>query len=209
VLFRHQLHLDRGEALGVDAASLGLARSEESIEQLGQVTTFDLDLETLWQAESGRRRLEGTDTSDLLDIVTTFPVEPSTVWAHLTSPALRSLWEGPLVIDETSPGGRRGVGTVARCVTGRLATLEDIVDWQPYDRVGWRLAMPDLGPVEATADLSVAEEGTRLRLRWATAAPAADQRALDRVQKEKRAAIARLGKLLGQPMEARGEGGTA
>jgi len=197
------------EALGVDAASLGLARSEESIEQLGQVTTFDLDLETLWQAESGRRRLEGTDTSDLLDIVTTFPVEPSTVWAHLTSPALRSLWEGPLVIDETSPGGRRGVGTVARCVTGRLATLEDIVDWQPYDRVGWRLAMPDLGPVEATADLSVAEEGTRLRLRWATAAPAADQRALDRVQKEKRAAIARLGKLLGQPMEARGEGGTA
>lgn len=203
------LTAEAAEALGVDAASLGLARSEESIEQLGQVTTFGLDLETIWQAESGRRRLDGTDTSDVFDIVATFPVEPSTVWAHLTSPALRALWEGPLVIDETSPGGRRGVGTVARCVTGRLATLEDIVDWQPYDHVGWRLAIPDLGPVEATADLSVAEAGTRLRLRWATAGPPADQPARDRVQKEKRAAIARLGQLLGQPMEARGEGGTA
>ena len=63
------------------------------------------------------------------------------------------LWEGPLVIEETSPGGRRGVGTIAQCVTGRLATLEEIVDWQPYDHVGWRLAVPGLGPVVATADL--------------------------------------------------------
>lgn len=72
-----------------------------------------------------------------------------------------------MVIDERSPGGRRGVGTTAECVTGRLATLEEIVDWQPYDRVAWRLAVPELGPVAAVADLEPGGGGTRLRVRWA------------------------------------------
>ena len=71
------------------------------------------------------------------------------------------------MIEEISPGGRRGVGTTAQCVTGRLATLEEIVDWQPYDRVAWRLTVPGLGPVAATADLDPAASGTHLRLRWA------------------------------------------
>ena len=96
-----------------------------------------------------------------------FAAEPSVIWAHLTSPALRTRWEGPIRIEETSAGGRRGVGTTAQCVTGRLATLEEIVDWQPYDRVAWRLAVPGVGPVAATADLEPTDGGTRLRLRWA------------------------------------------
>ena len=103
------------------------------------------------------------------------------------------LWEGPLVIEETSPGGRRGVGTIARCVTGRLATLEEIVDWQPYDHVGWRLAVPELGPVVATADLEAAEGGTRLRLRWGQPGDASlNEVELRRIRAEKEAAFGRL-----------------
>ena len=103
------------------------------------------------------RRIEIADADVVLDIEATFAADPSVVWAHLTSPALRTRWEGPIVIEETSAGGRRGVGTTAQCVTGRLATLEEIVDWQPYDRVAWRLAVPGLGPVAATADLEPTE----------------------------------------------------
>ena len=88
------------------------------------------------------RRLDIADADVVLDVEATLAAEPSVVWAHLTSPALRTRWEGPIVIEETSAGGRRGVGTTAQCVTGRLATLEEIVDWQPYDRVAWRLAVP-------------------------------------------------------------------
>ena len=55
---------------------------------------------------------------------------------------------------------------MAQCVTGRLATLEEIVDWQPYDHVGWRLTVPGVGPVAAAADLEPVDGGTRLRLRW-------------------------------------------
>jgi hypothetical protein len=181
------------DALDLQPDTLGLRSGEESIEHLGRVTTFTLDLEAGWQAETGVRRLEIADADLVLDVQATLAAEPSVVWAHLTSPALRTLWEGPLIIEETSAGGRRGVGTTAQCVTGRLATLEEIVDWQPYDRVAWRLAVPGLGPVAATADLDATEGGTRLRLRWAFLGESpADQGEVERIRVDKEAALGRL-----------------
>jgi len=188
---------DAVTALGLDPLALGLDTSEESIEYLGRVTTFTLDLEARWQAESDRRRLEMDEREVILDVTATLGAEPSVVWAHLTSPALRTLWEGPIVIEETSGGGRRGVGTTAQCVTGRLATLEEIVDWQPYDHVGWRLAVPGLGPVEATADLDAVHDGTRLRLRWAHHGGAIDTSVeIGRIRAERRAAFGRLERVI-------------
>ncbi len=52
------------------------------------------------------------------------------------------------------------------------------------------------GPVVATADLEAAEGGTRSRVRWASQAegvPAADE--VSRIQDERAAAYARLGKI--------------
>ena len=181
------------KALGLEPASLGLARAEESIAHLGRVVTFTLDLEARWQVESGVRRVDVANADLVLDVETMFGADPSVIWAHLTSPSLRTLWEGPLVIEETSPGGRRGVGTIAQCVSGRLATLEEIVDWQPYDHAGWRLAVPGLGPIAASADLEPNESGTRLRLRWAYVGdPPINEAAIRRIRAEKEAAFARL-----------------
>ena len=110
-----------------------------------------------------------------------------------TSPALRTRWEGPIVITEHADGGRRGVGTTAQCITGRLATLEEIVDWQPYERVAWRLTVPDLGPVTATAELEAGDGPTRLRVRWAVAAGrVTDPAVVERIRVERKAAYARL-----------------
>jgi uncharacterized protein YndB with AHSA1/START domain len=181
------------DALGLDPGALGLRSGEESIEHLGDVATFTLDLEARWQSESGERRIEIADADLAFDVEATLPAEPSVVWGHLTSPALRTRWEGPIVIEETSAGGRRGVGTTAQCVTGRLATLEEIVDWQPYDRVAWRLAVPGVGPVAATADLDPTGSGTRLRLRWGyQGGTPADTDAIERMRVDKEAAYARL-----------------
>jgi uncharacterized protein YndB with AHSA1/START domain len=181
------------DALGLDPAALGLRSGEESIEYLGGVSTYTLDLEARWQAESAERRLDIADADVAFDVEATLAAEPSIVWAHLTSPALRTRWEGPIRIDEASAGGRRGVGTTAQCVTGRLATLEEIVDWQPYDRVAWRLAVPGVGPIAATADLDPTEGGTRLRLRWAYQGGAlADAGAIEQMRIDKEAAYARL-----------------
>ncbi len=184
-------------ALGLDSATLGLTESEESIEHLGRVSTFTLDLEARWQTESAARRLDIGAADLVLDLDTTVVAEQATAWAHLTSPALRTRWEGPLVIEETLAGGRRGVGTTAQCVTGRLATLEEIVDWQPYDHVGWRLAVPDIGPVVATADLESVDGGTRIRLRWEyQGTPPVDAVAIHAVRGEREAAFGRLSRVV-------------
>lgn len=180
-------------ALGLDPDALGLRLGGESIEHLGHIDTYTLDLEGRWQAESGERRLDIAEADVAFGVETILAADPSVVWAHLTSPALRTRWEGPIRIDETTSGGRRGVGTTAQCVTGRLATLEEIVDWQPYERVAWRLAVADVGPVAATADLDPTEGGTRLRLRWAyLGGPLADAGAVERMRVDKEAAYARL-----------------
>jgi uncharacterized protein YndB with AHSA1/START domain len=180
-------------ALDLGPDLLGLQVGQETIEHLGPVDTFTLDLEARWQAETGLRRLEIPESDVVLDLETTLSAEPSVVWAHLTSPQLRTRWEGPMVIDEVSAGGRRGVGTTAQCVTGRLATLEEIVDWQPYDRVAWRLAVPGVGPVAASADLDPAVNGTRLRLRWAYhGEPPVDAVEVERIRTDKEAAFGRL-----------------
>ena len=192
---------DAVAALGLDPDALGLVSAEESIEHLGLVVTFNLDLEARWQLETARRRLDITEPDIVLDVDTTIAADPSVVWAHLTSPALRTLWEGPLVIEETSPGGRRGIGTIAQCVTGRLATLEEIVDWQPFDHVGWRLAVPEVGPVAATADLESTEGGTRLQLRWAyLGGQSVNQVEIRRIRAEKEAAFGRLAAIIGRAL---------
>jgi hypothetical protein len=181
------------DALELDPAALELRSGEEAIEHLGQVTTFTMDLEARWQRESEVRRVEIAEADVILDVQATLAAEPSVVWGYLTSPARRTLWEGPLVIEETSAGGRRGVGTTAQCVTGRLATLEEIVDWQPYDHVGWRLAVPDLGLVVATADLEAVEAGTQIRLRWEySGEPPVDAAAMRQIRIDKEVAFGRL-----------------
>ena len=198
------------EALALDADALGLVSADESIEHLGRVVTFTLDLEARWRTETARRRLDLIDGDVVLEIETTIAADPPEVWAHLTSPALRTLWEGPLVIEETNIGGRRGVGTIAQCVTGRLATLEEIVDWQPSEHAGWRLAVPAVGAVAASADLEPTEGGTRLLLRWAyLGSPPVNEDEIRRIRAEKEAAFARLAALVVgsspvvEPMEAR------
>jgi hypothetical protein len=175
-----------------------LIAAPETFEHIGDVGTWLLDLEGRWAAERNRRRLEIDPRRAILDETVDVTADPAACWAYLTSPALRPRWEGPISIVETTAGSRRGVGTVAQCVTGRLATLEEIVDWQPYDHVGWRLAVPALGAVEATADLEPIEDGTRVRLRWGPPTDGhADPAEVARVQAERRAALARLATVAG------------
>lgn len=198
-------------ALGLDPLALSMTESRESIEHLGDVSTFMLDLEARWQAESGKRRLDFGLSQSLLDLAIDVRTDAAQAWAHLTSPSLRPLWEGPIVIEEVSIGGRRGVGTTSQCVTGRLATLEEIVDWQPFDHAGWRLAVPDIGPVEATLDLDPIDDGTRAHLRWTVPQDLTlDPGVVARLTSEKAEALQRLAGIFerGLATASRREGST-
>ena len=184
-------------AMGLDPGKLSATWGSEDIEHLGSVSTFVVDFERRWQSETERRRVEIDDGRAVVDIRVLVPAEPATVWAHLTSPSLRPRWEGPIAISETIDDGRRGVGTRTQCVTGRLATLEEIVDWQPYDHVGYRLAVAGVGVADATYDLAPDGPGTAVRLRWAAAPEALDPDAVARLRDDKAGALDRLVAVLG------------
>jgi hypothetical protein len=190
---------DAAEALGLDRASPALSEGREEIEHLGDVATYMLDLEPRWNAESSRRRLTTGSGQVLFELQIDVDAPPVVTWANLTSPSLRPRWEGPIQISEDLTGGRRGVGTTTRCVTGRLATIEEVVDWQPFEHIGRRIAVPGLGPVEASLDLEAIDGGTRVRLGWTGTTPEpVDDATVERVRAEKQAAFERLRGMLGR-----------
>ena len=191
------------EALRLEPAKLGLIAAEDRIEHFGSIITFTLDLDARWRSESEMRRIEPAGGT-IFDLLTTIDAEPELVWAHLTSPSLRAQWEGSPATQETAPGGAWEPGPAGQCVTDRLETLDDIVDWQPWEHVGWRFTEPTLGPVVATADLVPVNGRTRLRLRWASQdGTRQEDGAAARVRAERKAGLARLATVIAESSRTR------
>jgi hypothetical protein len=181
------------DALGFKNGPLDLVAGTETIDHLGTIATHRLDLESRWQAEGRVRRLDVGNGRVLVDLEAEIDADMSEVWAHLTSPSLRPTWEGPILISEDAVTGRRGIGTTTQCVTGRLSSLEEIIDWQPFEHVGYRIAVPGIGSVDSSYDLAAEGGRTTVRLRWApSAANAVAPRRADRIRREKRIALDRL-----------------
>jgi hypothetical protein len=194
------------DALGLDPAVGSLTEGVEDIEHLGEITTYLQDLEARWQDEVARPRLT-LDTRDLLlDARVAVPADPATVWHHLTSPGLRSRWEGAIVLDEAPAGSRMRVGTTLQCVTGRLASIEEVVDWQPFDHVGYRVVVPEAGLIEATYDLDEVPEGTVVRHRWAADTAVDRAPAVRAAAAARRAALDRLGAVIKSADRSRSQG---
>ena len=83
--------------------------------------------------------------------------------------------------------GRRGVGTMSACVADRLSSVEEILEWRPFEVFVRRSALPGGGRLSVQHELERDGDRTRLRVRWygprLTAPQAAVQRAnLDRLQ---------------------------
>lgn len=158
-----------GEAvavLGQSLADVALQSASETVDHLGVVDTHVRDLEGLWQREEASARLVVDGERLLFETEVAVAADAATTWGHLTSPARRARWEGGSVI-ELGPAGRRpGEGTTLQCVTGRLATIEEVVDWQPFEHVGYRITVPTVGVVDMTCDLRPSNGSTILRQRW-------------------------------------------
>jgi uncharacterized protein YndB with AHSA1/START domain len=178
------------------AAALGATPTTESIDPFGEVELAVVDLEARWVVDDRRRRIDLDAAAADIDETVTIDGPPAEVWAWLTRPALRSAWEGGLVVLD-DPDALRGVGSTGRCVTGRLATLEEVVDWQPYEHLGYRVTVPGMGPVEVAYDLASVGAGTSLRVRWAIPISRdADRSRIPAIGHERRAALERLARIV-------------
>jgi hypothetical protein len=207
----HRAHGPAGEATGfavfTDAAAgflrLDTARDEltaatEEFEHLGEQRLWVVDLERRWSAETDARRLEIGDDA-LLDITIETQVDAMTAWNHLTSPALRARWEGTIVIDD-EPGRRLRAGATLECVTSRLRTIEEIVDWHPYEHLGYWIRVDGVGILDAAYDLAGDESGTAIRLRIAAHDPS-DPDEIDAQVPQRRDALTRLADRLSERSE--------
>jgi len=153
-------------AAGIDdPAGLGLVRHEETYEHVGTVVGWVQDLHRAWADETGRTVVELTPETAVASMVMDFPAPPALVWEFVTSPVRRPKWQaGVQAVQEATPAGRRGVGTVNHCVHGADAIVEEILDWRPprYLTVRSTLPMPGGPKFTMTDRLEAIDGGTRI-----------------------------------------------
>ena len=152
------------DALGLGSDTVGGHAAVEAFEFLGEVPVHVLPLgdhvaPATWTAPA-RRPLAETELA--------LAAPAMTVWEELTSPARRPGWEGDLRLEEHDASARRGVGTMTSCVANRLSTVEEILEWRPFDGFVRRAAIDGIGRVTAEHRLLPSPEGTRtdLHVRW-------------------------------------------
>ncbi len=154
------------DAMGVDPTGMGMHVHGESYESLGGVSAYIHNLEARWEHEREARRLVVSPEHAEVDAAATLPAPPPVVWEFLTDPAKRVRFQaGADRIDQTSPSGRRGVGTTNHCVHGPAAIIEEILDWRPFHYFTIRANVPGLGMVTYMFDLTPVDGGTLLRFR--------------------------------------------
>lgn len=82
------------------------------------------------------------------------------------------------------------MGAVASCVVGRLKTVEEIVDWRPFDAVARRMRHPELGYLTTLYRLTEIASGTHLET--SIFGPASKRSAAGEFVAEREAALDRL-----------------
>ena len=152
-------------AMGVDPERLRMRRHDEEVESIGPVDGWIQDLHERWTEERERRRVKVSRDEAVGVFTYDIPAPRALTWAHLTEPGLRAAWTpGVERVDQTTSDGRRGTGTRNHCVHGKNASLEEILDWRPFDyfTIENRVPVPLLKPIRTTFELEDTAEGTRV-----------------------------------------------
>jgi uncharacterized protein YndB with AHSA1/START domain len=130
------------QSMGIDPLEHGMVRHDETIDILGKVRCWVRDLEAAWQDEAERTQVLvlREDAVAILEVDVNAP--RPTAWEYYIHPEHRPKWQGAERVDEKHDSGRRGVGTVNHCVHGKEATVEEILDWRPFDYYTERSTLP-------------------------------------------------------------------
>lgn len=183
---------------------LGLVEHRETYDSLGEVVGWVHDLEAAWRRERELRRVTVSERDSLFVVEADLPLAPQVVWDFVTDPTTRRRFvPGVVSIDETVSGGRRGVGTTNHCVHGEGATIQEILDWRPYDYLTIRNVVPDVASWVAMEELVPidAGAGTQVRIRIERPKRARDRAAVeavhDLIEETYRQSLVQLREVLG------------
>jgi hypothetical protein len=165
-------------ALDIDPTRDAMTRVVQSYDHFGEVVGWVADPRSWATDVAGLDREAPTATLERL-----IQASPETVWRLLTLPSDRERWEGIERIESLDGTDHPGVGSLSRCVARHLATMEEIVAWQPTHTFTRRSRTADAS-VDLRYDLEGTAGGTRLRVRRYGGGPGGDQDlavALDRL----------------------------
>jgi Protein of unknown function (DUF2652)/Polyketide cyclase / dehydrase and lipid transport len=159
------------DAMDVDVSALGMRASTETYEQIGAVSVWVHDLERRWLEEESRTRLIVDKRHAVYQVDTSTSAPPQVAWEYVTTPGRRITWQlGVTGMEVIASGNRRGVGATNHCMHGKSApTIEEILDWRPYDYFTFRYTVPTpMGPLRfvATTEFEPVPGGTILHQRF-------------------------------------------
>ena len=122
------------DVMDVDVVALGMRAASETYEHVGSVPVWIHDLQLRWEEEQARTRVivEEGGAMYRADLPTSAP--PQVLWEFVTTPGRRVAWQaGVTGVEVTAKGNRRGVGATNHCMHGKGASIEQLLDWRPYD----------------------------------------------------------------------------
>jgi len=169
------------DVMDVDVEALGMQPRSETYDHIGTVPVWVHDLERRWTEEESRTRVivDGRSAFKEISIPTTAP--PQVTWEFVTAPGRRVLWQvGVTGVEMIATGNRRGVGATNHCLHGAGASVEELLDWRPYDYLTFRNTIPTpMGVIRLleTTEFEPTPDGTIIRWRWG-APKTAKERAL-------------------------------
>ena len=167
------------DAMDLDVSALGMRPTSETYEHIGTVEAWVHDLDRRWADEESRARVRVDEGQALyqMDVPTVAP--PQVAWEFVTTPGRRVAWQlGVTGVEVVATGNRRGVGATNHCMHGKEASIEEILDWRPYDYLTFRNTVPTpMGPIRflATTEFEPTAIGTLIHMRFAAPAVAKER----------------------------------
>lgn len=152
------------DVIDIPAFRETLREHAETYDHLGKVCGAVYDMHAFWHVYQEQLRTtvpkEGAWVIDEIDL----PVPPVIAWEYLTQSPYRQQWLQAEVNTFNLAQGRMGAGMVEHCVHGKDTTVQEIIDWRPFDYLTYRGKLPLKGIFHFTSRLSATEEGTRATL---------------------------------------------
>jgi hypothetical protein len=159
------------DAMDVDVSALGMRAASETYEHIGDVSAWVHDLGRRWEEEESRRRVIVDERQAAFRWDMPTPAPPQVAWEFMTTPGRRVAWTPDITgVEVIAIGNRRGVGATNHCMHGKNASIEELLDWRPYDYFSLRNTVPTpLGPFSflMTTEFEPTPDGTTIHMRMA------------------------------------------
>ena len=150
------------DAINGDAEALGLVAHVEHFD-VGDVNVFIESLQDRWVSEESKTDGVVSAETALGTFETTLPSTPRELWPWFTDPRKRVEWQKGLEAIDEFVEGRRGVGTVNHCAHGGSVTVQQVLDWQPFETYTTRDETDESGSVlTLTTVFAPTEGGTKV-----------------------------------------------